>query len=82
MAWKSLHKPSGATVIEQQAHGCRLTIMPTDWTKPRGRAAWTATCFKPGAPRGLFEHKRGLANTVKGAKTAALRMAKKLKRGR
>lgn len=69
MAWKTVHKSSGATVIENKTARCKLTIIPKDWTRPKGPAHWTATCGST--------HKRGDAKTVKGAKAAARRAVKK-----
>ena len=70
--WKQVHKTSGATVIERSTASCKLSVMPRDWTKPRGAASWTATCGE--------SHKRGSSNTVKNAKSAATRAAKKMRR--
>jgi hypothetical protein len=69
MAWKTVHRKSGATVIEHLRRGCKFTVVPKDWSKPKGPAIWAMTC---GA-----RHKRGEAKTVRGAKAAALRAGKK-----
>lgn len=70
--WKTEHKMSGATIIERRTQGCRLTVMPLDWAKPRGAASWTTSC--------RANHKRGRAKTVKSAKAAATRAAKTMRR--
>ena len=71
-SWKTVHKTSGATVIERSANRCKLTVIPSDWTRPKGAAVWSTTCGEG--------HKRGRASTVKGAKTAATRAVKALRR--
>jgi len=77
-SWKTEHKTSGATVIERRAHGCRLTVMPFNWSHPHGAASWGVSC---GSARSTdFKHKRGRASTVKNAKVAATRAAKAMGR--
>lgn len=70
MAWKKVHKASGATVIEHRVRDCRLVVIPVDWTKPKGEARWSMTCGSPGWTN---RHKRGYARSVKAAKAAARR---------
>jgi hypothetical protein len=76
--WKTAHKASGATVIERSSKGCKLTVIPSDWTRPKGAAVWSVSCGSPRAAN--FDHKRGNSATVKSAKSAATRAARKLKR--
>jgi hypothetical protein len=71
-SWKTAHKSSGATVIERRANRCKLTVIPSDWTRPKGAAVWSTTCGS--------DHKRGNSKTVKSAKAAAHRAAKAMKR--
>jgi hypothetical protein len=48
-----------------------LTVIPVNWSKPKGPANWTVTC----ASRDF--HKRGRAASAAGAKRAAMRAARK-----
>lgn len=77
-SWKTSHKSSGATVIERSSKGCKLTVIPMDWTHPKGAASWAVSCGSPRSAK--FEHERGRAASVKTAKAAATRVARKLKR--
>jgi len=81
--WKQVHKSSGATVIEAhvkraRGHGCALTVIPADWTRPTGAASWAATCTTTGV-KSSFDHKRGSSASVKAAKAAATHAAKKMR---
>jgi hypothetical protein len=82
--WKTVHKLSGATVIERHFKNCKLTVVPANWTNPQGAASWSVTCgdatpsSQPAWRDVGFQHKRGSASTVKGAKAAALHAAKKM----
>jgi len=76
-SWKKVHKSSGATVFERSARSggggsCKLTAIPSDWTRPSGASVWSTTCGGT--------HKRGNSSSLKNAKKAASRAAKKMGR--
>lgn len=72
--WAEAHKSSGASVIERRVHGCRLTVVPKNWTRRTGESIWSVSCDASG------RHERGEASTLGGAKVAAMHSAKKLER--
>ena len=74
--WKKHHATSGSTSLQAHANGCKLTVIPKNWTSPQGPAVWSATCGSGAS----LKHKRGDAKTAAGAKTAAKRAAATLKR--
>ena len=69
--WRKAHKSSGATVIERNAHGCRLVVVPVDWVKPNGPAHYVVTCGGSDAT-----HARGRRASMADAKKAAMLAAK------
>jgi hypothetical protein len=75
--WKTSHKSSGATVVERRSGSCKLTVIPLDWTQPKGAANWAVSCGKPNAAN--FRHKRGRSASVKSAKSAATRAVRTAK---
>lgn len=72
--WVTARKSSGATIIERQAHDCNLTVVPVDWSSPRGPANWSVTCRDPRATD--LGHQRGQAPSMGAAKQAAMRAAR------
>lgn len=72
--WAEVHKPSGASVIERNAHGCMLWVSPKNWTRRTGESIWSVSCGASG------RHERGETSTLSGAKKAAMHSAKKLER--
>jgi len=72
MAWKKVHKKSGATMYESHVNGCRLWAAPRDWTNRGGASVWSVSC-------GAY-HKRGSRKTLKSAKDAARHVAARHKR--
>ena len=76
--WTTEHKPSGVTVIERHAFGSKLTVVPVNWSDPSGPANWSVT--RGSSQQVGFDHKRGHAATAKGAKVAAMQVAKDLPR--
>jgi len=78
--WARVHKASGATVIERRSNGCKMTVIPSDWTRPEGAAVWSTSCGDHRSKN--FQHKRGNASSVKRAKDAARRAAQSLSRRR
>lgn len=77
-AWTTEHKASGATVIERHAFGSKLTVVPVNWSDPSGPANWSVT--RGSSQQVGFDHKRGHAASVKGAKAAAMQAAKDMPR--
>jgi hypothetical protein len=73
--WRTVHKASGATVIERHAQGCKLTVVPEDWVRPRGAARWAISCG--GEIDRVHGPVKGSASSVKNAKHAATRAAAK-----
>jgi hypothetical protein len=71
--WTKVHA-NGFTTFERIAHGCRLRVAPVEWRHPNGEASWTVSCDSLGSSE------RGRAQTMRGAKVAAMRAAAKLGR--
>jgi hypothetical protein len=80
--WKTVRRPSGASVLEQRTPKCRLLVYLRNWANPRGPASWIASCGGNEMPeRALdfdapdYHERRGHAETLNAAKAAAKRAA-------